>query len=161
MVPASDVDPGPPEPVGGTLAPSSAAGVVAYGAPVQRLPIPRLRSGRPSAAILARLPVAPVSGRPEPAPVGGAYAFGPREIERLARALGRRLGEPRRRIDSPDEIRRALIDALGDRLRTGTVGVTRMPGALQTAESWHITLTLVSPAARDEMDRLAEEARDG
>lgn len=96
-----------------------------------------------------------------PTSVDETFAFGPREVDRLARAVARRLGEPRRRIDSPDEIRRALADALGDRLGSGSIGVVRLPAALQTPESWHVTLTGVSSEARDEMERMAEEARDG
>ncbi len=147
---------------------------------MQRLPIPRLRGrGHPAVPVSPASPDAvaqPQAGagtdcaRHDPivaaesasfegrGPVDAEYAFGRVELRALAETLAFELGTSAGRIATPEELRAAIASAIGERLGGGSVDVRRMPGALQTPESWHVSLDGVPPTGRQAMDELVREA---
>ncbi len=94
-------------------------------------------------------------------PVDAAYTFTRGELAVLALHL--RAERPYRigSLGSPAELRSALEILIGDRLAGGGVEVRRSPGALHTAEAWHVILTGVPRATKELVDDMVAEARTG
>jgi hypothetical protein len=92
-------------------------------------------------------------------PVSAEYVFGRAELTTIAARLRVCLRDRKRAIGSPDQLRSAVEEAFGPWGDGGTVHVHRIPGALHTAEAWHLRLESVRPEARQMVDSLITEAR--
>jgi hypothetical protein len=113
---------------------------------VQRLAIPRLLAR--GSSVVTTLP-----------PVSAEYVFGRAELTTIAARLRVCLRDRKRAIGSPDQLRSAVEEAFGPWGDGGTVHVHRIPGALHTAETWHLRLESVRPEARQLVESLIAEAR--
>jgi len=91
--------------------------------------------------------------------VDAAFALTRAEAEQLVRVADRRAGLGHVSPATPDRLRAAVEEALGDDAGGGSVVVTRLPRALHSTETWHVRIVAVPIADRDRVAGSIRAAR--